>query len=412
MKSATTTVPPLRRRAASASLALSMLLASLGTSIANVALPSLAAAFDAPFSEVRAVVVSYLAALTVAVVLAGRIGDRYGLRAGIAGGAALFAAAAALAALAPDLVWLTAARFAQGLGAAFLMALSMALMRKLARPEEIGKAMGLLGTISALGTALGPALGGLMIPAWGWQSIFWIQVPLASAALILTLTTLPKDGAEERRTSLSLRAVLDASLLPALAVNLLVAAVMMTTLVVAPFYLALGLGLDETRTGLMMAVGPAISIASGVPSGRLVDAFGARRVLAAGLGLLAAGAFMLSVLPNAIGAAGYLLAIAVLTPGYQLFQAANNTTALADVPPASRGTVSGLLSFSRNLGLIGGASCMGLMFSLGTGTDDLAHAAPAAIARGMRVTFAAAGVLVMLAWGIDRFAKRRRAAEA
>jgi hypothetical protein len=87
----------------------------------------------------------------------------------------------------------------------------------------------------------------------------------------------------------------------------------------------------------------------------------------------------------------------ILTPGYQLFQAANNAAVLADVEPDRRGAVSGWLALSRNLGLIVGASLMGGVFAFGVGTDDLIHAAPDAITAGTRLTFLVAGVMIMLA---------------
>ncbi|ESQ82151.1 hypothetical protein AEAC466_18620 [Asticcacaulis sp. AC466] len=148
-----------------------------------------------------------------------------------------------------------------------------------------------------------------------------------------------------------------------------------------------------------MAVGPAISIFSGVLSGRLVDAWGSGRTLGLGLILLTSGAFMLALLPNIIGLAGYLISIIVLTPGYQLFQAANNTAALANVAKERRGTVSGWLSLSRNIGLIAGASLMGMIFAFGAGTQDFAHASALAIASGMRLTFLLAGGLTLIAVG-------------
>lgn len=380
-----------------ATLALSMLLASLGTSIANIALPALAGAFSAPFAQVQAVVIVYLAALTSSVVVAGRLGDSHGLKPMLIAGLGLFLMASLLCGAASNLWLLVGARAVQGMGAAFLMTLSMALMRQTASQARLGRAMGLLGTVSALGTALGPALGGLLIPATGWRGVFWVQVPLAAIALILAVTTLPGDPDKERTPAPSLWSALNRSLAPNLIVNLLVAAVMMTTLVVGPFYLGLGLGLKETLIGLVMTIGPVISIFSGLPSGRLVDAWGSGRVLAVGLTLLAVGAFLLALLPNVIGVAGYALSIIVLTPGYQLFQAANNTATLTDVPKDLRGTVSGLLSLSRNIGLIAGASVMGAIFALGVGTGDFLHAAPSAIAIGMRLTFLLAGGMIVIA---------------
>ncbi|WP_322980059.1 MFS transporter [Pseudomonas sp. C11] len=390
-------------------LALSMLLASLGTSIANIALPELAAAFPAPFAQVQAVVVAYLAALTLSVVSAGRLADRYGAKNILVAGLALFASASLLCALAPGLWLLIASRALQGIGAAFLMTLAMTLMRQTASAARIGRAMGLLGTVSALGTALGPTLGGLLIPLSGWRAVFWVLVPLAVLALILAVSLLP-NGSQRKSTQPSrLWTVMDRELLPNLLINLLVAAVMMTTLVVGPFYLGAALGLTATQAGLVMSVGPLISIVSGVPSGHLVDTWGSSRVLVMGLLLLAAGSGLLALLPNAIGMAGYVLAIIVLTPGYQLFQAANNTAALTQTPSQQQGTVSGLLGLSRNLGLIVGASAMGAVFAAAVGTDAFALAPASAIAAGMRQTFLLAGVLMLAALAI---ASRQQAADA
>jgi MFS family permease len=381
-------------------LALSMLLASLGTSIANIALPTLAEAFSAPFAEVQAVVVVYLATLTVAVVIAGRLGDSRGLKPMLLAGLAVFAVASLLCGVAPNLWQLIGARALQGIGAAFLMTLSMALMRQTTSETRMGRAMGLLGAMSALGTALGPSLGGLLIPMTGWRGIFWVQLPLTAIALLLAFAMLPSEPGKRKTTSPGLRSVLNRSLARNLIVNLLVAAVMMTTLVVGPFYLGLGLGLKATQVGFVMAIGPAISIFSGVPSGRLVDSLGNDRVLAVGLVLLATGAFLLAFLPNLIGVTGYVFAIIVLTPGYQLFQAANNTAALADVRQDRRGTVSGLLSLSRNIGLIAGASVIGAVFAFGAGTGDFTNATPGAIAVGMRLTFLLGGGLMISAIAI------------
>ena len=378
-------------------LALAMLLAALGTSIANIALPVLAQAFSAPFAHLQAVVIAYLAALTVCVVIAGRLGDSHGLKPMLVAGLAVFAVGSRLCAVAPNLLLLIGARALQGVGAAFMMTLAMALMRQTANEAHVGQAMGLLGTVSALGTALGPSLGGLLIPLTGWRGIFWVQVPLAALAIILAITMLPADTAREKAPSVSLWSAINGKLVPNLAVNVIVAAVMMTTLVVGPFYLSLGLGLTAAQVGFVMAVGPVISIFSGVPSGRLVDTWGSDRMLAIGLGLLATGALLLAFLPNAIGIAGYVLSILVLTPGYQLFQAANNTAALADVAKPRRGTVSGLLGLSRNIGLIAGASAMGAVFTFGVGTDEFTRATPLAISSGMRLTFLVAGAMMLAA---------------
>lgn len=378
-------------------LALAMLLASLGTSIANIALPTLAEAFSAPFTQVQAVVVAYLGALTISVIIAGRLGDKFGLKPALLGGLTVFVAASLLCAVAPNLWLLIGARTLQGIGAAFLMTLAMALMRQTASEANLGRTMGLLGTVSALGTAVGPPLGGLLIPVTGWSGIFWVQVPPAILAVILAVTKLPDEPPNGNLRSAKLWSVVEKSLAPNLAINMLVAAVMMTTLVVGPFYLSLGLGLEARQVGFTMMAGPAISIVSGIPAGRLVDVWGCGRVLVIGLILLAAGALLLAFVPNMLGVVGYLLSIIVLTPGYQLFQAANNTAALADVPKDRRGTVSGALNLSRNIGLIAGASLMGAIFAFGVGTGEFTNATALAIAAGMRLTFLLAGGMMIAA---------------
>lgn len=386
--------------AVTVTLGLAMALASLGTSITNIALPALTEAFAAPFSQVQAVVVAYLVALTISGLLAGRLGDRWGLKPMLMLGIGVFLAATLVASLSQTLCLLIAARATQGIGAAFMMTLSMALMRETANSAAVGRAMGLLGTMSAVGTALGPSLGGLLIPAAGWRGIFWAQVPFSAVALVLAYTQLPVAAGRSRPTRPGLLSALDIPLARNLTVNLLVAAVMMTTLVVGPFYLDLALGLEPALVGLVMAIGPVMSIALGVPSGRLVDLWGSRSVLVVGLWLVASGAFFLAFLPELIGGLGYLASLVVLTPGYQLFQAANNTQALADVPAAHRGTTAGLLSLSRNLGLVAGASFMGAVFAFGAGTADFAHADASAIVAGMRLAFILAGALMVAALGI------------
>jgi MFS family permease len=175
---------------------------------------------------------------------------------------------------------------------------------------------------------------------------------------------------------------------------------MMATLVVGPFYLSRSLGLSDLLVGIVMSIGPIISALSGVPAGRLVDRLGAPFMALAGLVAMSAGSFALSALPAMFGVAGYLAAIAILTPGYQLFQAANNTAVMMDVSLDQRGVISGLLSLSRNIGLITGAAVMGALFAFASMTTDITSAAPQAIAGGMQVTFAVAGLLMVVALGI------------
>ncbi|MDZ4812988.1 MAG: MFS transporter, partial [Pseudomonadota bacterium] len=146
---ATRMQPAASSRWALACLALSMLLSSLGTSIANVGLPTLAKAFSASFQQVQWIVLAYLLATTTLIVSVGRLGDITGRRRLLLAGIFLFTLASLFCAVAPTLSLLIAARSAQGLGAAIMMALTLAFVGEMVPKEKTGTAMGLLGSMSA-----------------------------------------------------------------------------------------------------------------------------------------------------------------------------------------------------------------------------------------------------------------------
>ncbi|MFI9102338.1 MFS transporter [Streptomyces fildesensis] len=448
-------VPTPSVRWALAGLSLSMLLSSLGTSVANVALPTLAEAFTASFQQVQWIVLAYLLAITTVIVSVGRLGDLIGRRRLLLGGILLFTAASVLCGLAPTLWSLIAARAAQGLGAAIMMALTMAFVGETVPKARTGSAMGLLGTMSAVGTALGPSLGGALIAGPGWRAIFLVNAPLGVLALFLAHRHLPVDRqrprtdraafdrvgtlllaltlaayalamtlghgrfgslnvgllvaaavgvglfvrTESRAASPLIRLTMfrDPALSVSLAMSTLVSTVMMATLVVGPFYLARALGLHEALVGLVLSVGPLVAALTGVPAGRIADRFGAHRMTVLGLAAMTAGSLILSLTPAGLGIAGHLVPIVVITAGYAVFQTANNTAVMTDVPPDRRGVISGMLNLSRNLGLITGASVMGAVFALAAATNDITTAAPDAVATGMRITFAVAAALIVVA---------------
>jgi MFS family permease len=185
----------------------------------------------------------------------------------------------------------------------------------------------------------------------------------------------------------------------------------MATLVVGPFYLSGALALDAAHVGLVMSSGPMVAALTGLPAGRLVDRFGAHRMSIVGLLGMAAGSAVLPMLPMRFGVPGYIVPLVVITAGYALFQAANNTAVMTNIRPDQRGVISGLLNLSRNLGLITGASLMGAVFALGAKTSNIMAARPEAVAAGMRITFgvAAAHVIVALAIAVISQALSRRA---
>ncbi len=183
----------------------------------------------------------------------------------------------------------------------------------------------------------------------------------------------------------------------------LVATVMMTTLVVGPFYLSRGLGLGSLAVGLALSVGPLVAALGGVPAGWLVDRFGTRRMVAGGLAAMAGGCVLLAVLPTGLGLPGYLLPIALVTAGYALFQAANSSALMADVGQDLRGVMSAMLGLARNLGLITGAAAMGTVFARVAG--DPAQAPAAMIAAGLHLTFGVAATLMVIAIAVNGTAR-------
>lgn len=437
------------------SLSLSMLLSSLDTSIANVALPTLAQAFSANFQEVQWVVIAYLLAITTMIVGVGRLGDIIGRRRLLLAGIFLFTAASVLSGVAPTLWLLIAARALQGLGGAVMMALTMAVVGETVPKAKTGTAMGLLGTMSAIGTALGPSLGGVLIAGFGWRAIFIINIPLGVLTFLLAQHYLPIDHqepksertgfdnvgtlllaltlaayalavtigrgsfgslnmalllaaalgfglfvlAEARATSPLIRlAIFREPLLSAsLAMSTLVATVVTTTLVVGPFYLSLALGLDTAMVGFVLSAGPLAAALTAVPAGRFADRFGAQRMTIVGLIIMAGGSFILAMLPTTLGISGFITPIVIITGGYSLFQTANNTAVMTDIRPDQRGVISGMLNLSRNLGRLTGASVMGSVFAFASEASDITKARPEAVATGMQITFAVAAILIVVA---------------
>lgn len=443
---------PRSASAALASLALAMLLASLGTSIANVGLPTFVRAFDANFQSVQWVVLAYLLAMTSVVVTAGRIGDLLVRRRLVLIGIVIFTSASALCAVAPNLGFLLAARAVQGMGAAVMMAMAMALVGEAVPRERTGRAMGLLGTTSAIGTALGPSLGGLLIGQFGWQAMFLVNLPLGLVAAGLAWRYLPRDEIDGKPSfdvpgSLLLAAALlsyalsmtmgrgqfgainflfaciaalftaaflrvelrTSSPLVRLALfrnrrmstgfvaSTLVTTVAMTTLVIGPFYLSGALHLDPAGIGVVMSTGPLVAALVGIPAGKAVDRLGAARVTLMGLIAMTSGSLLLAGMTSSQGILGYILPLITLTAGFATFQTANNTRVIAGTEAYQRGLVSGLLNLSRNLGLVTGASLMGAIFVHAAGAESIELADASAVVVGAHAAFLTASALLAAA---------------
>lgn len=453
------TYPGSIKRALSA-LSLAMLMASLDTSIVNASLPTFAQSFDAPFGYVQWIILSYLITITALMIAAGRLGDILGRKKILLIGIGIFTGASVLCGVAPNLWFLIIARMLQGVGGAAMMALTVGVAADIVSRERAGTVMGLLGTMSAVGTTMGPALGGLLTAVADWRAIFLINVPFGIIAIALAKRFLPADPTSDlpadvpvkfeksgplllglalgmfslsmtteagltlaalmlllsfvgiwffialQRTSasplLDLSILRDKSLSGSLVMSALVATVMMSTLVVGPFYLSRVLGLPIYLAGFVLSCGPLIAAISGVPSGRFVDRLGSRRMTFAGLTAIALGLASAVAMPIGAGIAGYIVPIGLATSGYALFQSANNTAVMAKVSKENRGVIAGMLSLSRNLGLITGASVMGAVFALSVGSDPNLAAANT-LSAGFRSTLALAAAIVLCAISVGVF---------
>jgi MFS family permease len=229
---------------------------------------------------------------------------------------------------------------------------------------------------------------------FGPFNLLLLGVAVVSAGLFLWAQT--STASPLVRLAMFRNPVLSASL----AMSALVSTVMMATLVVGPFYLAQALGLSPAGVGLVMSAGPLVAALVGLPAGRLADGFGAQRMGIVGLAGMAGGCVVLSTLPASFGIPGYVVPMVLVTAGYALFQAANNTAVMADVRADQRGVVSGLLNLSRNLGLITGASVMGAVFAWASNEAGVSVLPAEGVAFGMRVTFVVAAALVVAALAI------------
>ena len=156
-------------------------------SVLSVALPAIRASYGAGAQEVQWVVNAYLLPLSALLLLGGALGDHFGRRLLLVVGTSIFAVTSLICALAPSLPILLAARAAQGIGAALLLPNSLALLNAAFQGEQRGRAVGIWAASGAAMAAVAPLLGGWLVTNVGWPAIFYINLPLALGAILLTL---------------------------------------------------------------------------------------------------------------------------------------------------------------------------------------------------------------------------------
>lgn len=178
---------------------LPMFMATLDNLVMTNALPVLHAELGASIEQLQWFVNAYTLVFASLILVASALGDRFGRRTVFVAGIVLFGVGSVLAALSTDPAQLIAARAVQGLGAAGVMPLSLALISGAVPPRRRPLAIGIWGGISGLGVAVGPLVGGAVMEGWNWQAIFWLNVPVAIVALPLALWALPNTFGDRAR---------------------------------------------------------------------------------------------------------------------------------------------------------------------------------------------------------------------
>ena len=407
--------------AAVGAVCLGAFMGQLDASIVTLTYPRLQAEFSTRLGSVQWVSLSYLVVLAVLLVPVGRWADSRGRKLLYLYGFGLFSLASAACALAPSLGWLVAGRGFQAVGAALLQANSVALVVLSVPASRVRTALGFQGAAQALGLALGPTLGGVLVDAYGWRSVFWVNVPIGVVAIVAGYVLLPRSRDLNPRRGrdvagfVLLAAAIVSSLLvlsglsgmplpPAVVVGLCVVAVAAVVLfwrtearAVAPL-VDIGLlrrgGLGVSLAGALLAylllfaplvLYPSVFatwgmstaagglVLSALPAGFAVAAVGANalHLRAANHQRVAVGAmgvFACVVTNIALWRSPALVAVLLLLMGafLGLVIPANNATVMAAVPVSASAVTGGMVNVARAMGTAFGVAVatMGLHVAL------------------------------------------------
>jgi EmrB/QacA subfamily drug resistance transporter len=406
-------------------ISLGFFMTLLDLTIVNIAIPSMITKLHASFDDVLWVINAYALVLAVLVITGGRLGDLIGPRTMFAAGVTVFTAASAACGLAPSPGWLIAFRAVQGLGAAMLMPQTLAIITMIFPPERRGAAFGVWGAVAGAATIAGPTLGGLLITAFDWRWIFFVNLPIGVVVLALTGVLIPdmRPGRRHRldilgvalasagllaicyglvegqtydwgkiNSLLSIPLVLGAGvvLLAAFFVaewlrqdreplvpfslfkdrNFAVMNFVSGTLVIGmmgiflPFtiYLQSVLGFSALKAGLTMAPASLISVFIAPVAGRMTDKIGGKYILMAGLTLFAIGMGATVLIAQTTSSwQVFLVPLIVAGVGMGCTFAPLATTAMRNVEPRMAGAASGVLNTVRQVGTVIGTAAVGAL---------------------------------------------------
>ena len=403
-------------------IGVSLFMSSIDGTIVNVALPTLTRDLSTDFATIQWIVLSYLLGLAVLMLSMGRLGDMVGKKRVFTIGLVVFVVGSVLCGLAPDVYWLIGFRFVQSVGAAMMMALGVAIVTETWPARERGMAIGISGGIISLGIVAGPVLGGIILQHLDWRWIFFVNIPVGIAALILVWRFVPKLKPKETgerfdfagallvglglltlslsMTSMQLYGLtspqalgllgisilslvafvwvertvrspmIDLSLLAnsymssALFTGFLTFVSIAAVVLILPFYLELVMGLNQQEVGMLMAVVPIVLGILGPLSGILSDRVGTRPVSIVGLVLLIIGYLSMTRLTTTSQPFDFILALLPVGMGMGIFQTPNNTAIMNAAPRKRLGIASGMLSMSRTLGQSTGIALLSTYFAI------------------------------------------------
>lgn len=344
-----------------AAIALITMLAPLNSTMIAIALPSIAEHFQVGVSAASVLVPAYLFIMALLQPAAGGLGDRFGRRRLMLGSLVIFGLASLGAALATNLTMLIGCRLLQALAGAITFPNGVALLREVIPGERRGRVSGTVGAAASFAAALGPIVGGLLVQALGWQSVFWTNVPFIAGALLLGFFAIPPTpprakpskqakGGGLRDHVLDLRTFVAANAAVALS-NL----AMYVTLLAVPILLTRKLHWSPSQVGFTLAALSVMSLVGAPVGGRWADTMGRRKPVVLGLGALTVGCILIGVaqarlLPMLIS--GLML----MGAGLGIAGAGMQTAAVEAAVKRMAGTASGLFSTSRYCGSIVGSS--------------------------------------------------------
>ena len=399
-------------------IALTIMMAVLDGSIANVALPTIAKDMHATPADSIWVVNAYQLVITILMLPLASLGEIVGYRRVYRVGIVLFTLASLGCALSDSLVTLSAARVVQGIGAAGVMSVNSALVRFIYPSRLLGRGIGIIALVVAVSAAAGPTVAAAILSIASWPWLFAVNVPIGIATLALArmLPRTPRSGRRFDIPSALLNALFFGLLIiaidsighggrplyavlaflgaglscvalvrrqlpqasPLLPVDLLripmfalsIAtsvcsfAAQMLAYVSIPFYFQNLLGRSDVATGLLMTPWPLAAAVAAPIAGRLADRYPAGMLGALGLATFAVGLVLLALLPAAAGDADIVWRMALCGAGFGLFQSPNNRAIITSAPRERSGGASGMLGTARLLGQTMGAALVALMFSL------------------------------------------------